>query len=359
MEESETPARGDCDAFLSYSSQERSAARELKLKLEVRGLTIWFDQDRLRPGLNWQEPLQRALQQSGSIIVTIGGSGIGRWQNEEMQAALRAAVALGRPVIPVLLPGSPSEDTVGAFLLNRTCVDLRDGYSEYQIDRLVWGIKGEKPGLNSQTGGTQSGAATGWILVAGSGGKKPVPGIAQTVSRRLGEALATAGFSLVTGGWNGVDEYVARAFAEQIQHDGQTLSGRLVQIMQSGARPQFPAGRLDSAGSEDDAWKRSIRRADAVVLVGGLGGTYQTAEWAEQLGKFVFPLADTRGPDRDHADAYKFYFTMLENWSRTPLSKLLTEDEFCSMANAAPGVVSDLIRLLRRLPLRTCNDATP
>ncbi len=351
--EKETTARGDCDAFLCYSSQNRSEARELKRKLEARGLTVWFDEDQFIPGKPWLEPLQEALRRSGSVIVAIGSSGLGPWQNEERQVALRYAVALQRPVIPVLLPDSPPKDTLDkdakeVFLLNRMWVELSDGYPEDQIDRLVWGIKGKKPDTIDQAPASQTGGATRWILVAGSGGKRPVPANIQGVSRRLGEALATAGFGLITGGWNGVDEHVARAFAEQIQRDDRSLSGRLVQVVEEGERPQFPAGRLDSAGSEYEAWRRSISRADAIVLIGGLGGTYQTGEWAEQNGKLVFPIADTRGPDRDHADAYNFYFAMLENWSQTPLSRLISEDEFSSMANPAPGVVSDLIRLLKR-----------
>jgi hypothetical protein len=319
--------------------------------LEARKLTIWFDEDQLRPGSNWLPLLEKALQQSGSVVVAIGSSGMGPWENEETQVALRDAVRLQRPVIPVLLPGSPPENKMNAFLLSRTWVDLRDGYSNDQIDLLVWGIKGQKPGLISRSDAAQNRAATRWILVAGSGGKKPVPANGQAVSKRLGEALAKTGFSLVTGGWNGVDDYVARAFAERIQQDGQSLSGRLVQVMQRGERPHFPAGRLNSDGSEEEAWKRSIERADAVVLVGGLGGTYQTEEFAEQIGKFVFPLADTRGPDLDHGDAYEFYFATLENWSRNPLSHFLTEDEFRSLGNPAPGVVSDLMRLLKQVLL--------
>jgi hypothetical protein len=148
-------------------------------------------------------------------------------------------------------------------------VNLRDGYANDQIDRLVWGITGQKPPLIGSSGPAQNPAATKWILVAGSGGITPVPARIEAVSKRLGEALATTGFSLVTGGWSGVDNYVARAFAEQIQQNGQSLSGRLVQVMQEGALPHFPAGRLVSGGSEDEAWNRSIERADAVVLVGG------------------------------------------------------------------------------------------
>jgi len=339
--------RSDFDVFLSHNSKDKPIVRELKQALTARKLTVWFDEDELRPGLAWQPLLEQGLQTAGSVVVAVGSSGMGPWQDEETQMALNLANALKRPVIPVLLPSCPEETVLNGFLLNRTWVDLRDGFSDESIARLVWGITGEKPSRIDSERPVAPPAATKWILVAGSGGLTPRPAKIDEVSRRLGTALAAAGFSLVTGGWNGVDHDVARAFVERIQQNGQSLSGRLVQVMQEGATPDFPAGRLVSGGSDDEAWRRSIERADAIVLIGGLGGTYQTGEWALQQDKPVFPLADTRGPLGTHDDAYKFYFATLKDWSRNPASRRLTEDQFQDLGNPAPGVVGDLVRLLK------------
>jgi hypothetical protein len=339
--------RSDFDVFLSHNSKDKPAARELKKVLMGRDLTVWFDEDELRPGLAWQPLLEQGLEAAGSVIVAVGGAGLGPWQGEETQAALNLALVLKRPVIPVLLPDCPADIALKGFLLNRTWVDLRGGYLDESIARLVWGITGEKPLLTGTQSPVAVPSATKWILVAGSGGVTPRPAKIDEVSKRLGAALATEGFSLVTGGWNGVDHDVARAFVERIQQNGQSLSGRLVQIMREGATPDFPAGRLVSGGSDDEAWRRSIERADAIVLIGGLGGTYQTGEWALQQDKPVFPLADTRGPLGTHDDAYKFYFTTLKDWSRNPASRRLTEDQFQVLGNPAPGVAGDLVRLLK------------
>jgi hypothetical protein len=339
--------RLDFDAFLSHNSNDKSEARQLKQLLESRGLTVWFDEDQLQPGLSWQPLLEQGLQIAGSVIVAIGSAGMGPWQTEETRAAISNAQSLNRPVIPVLLPNSASaEPALGAFLRARTWVDLRGGYSSLQINRLVWGITGRKVETGRDPSPKETRASTKWILVAGSGGSTAVPTNIEVVSRSLGDALATAGFSLVTGGWNGVDGYVARAFAERIQQSGQSLAGRLVQVMQEGARPHFPSGRLVSGGSEDDAWIRSVQRADAVVLVGGLGGTYRTGQIAQQLGKFVFPLADTRSADGYHSDAFNFYYSLLQDWKNNSLSSLLSQDEFLSIADPAPGVISNLVKLL-------------
>ncbi|MDX8501919.1 TIR domain-containing protein [Mesorhizobium sp. VK4C] len=348
---SEVGTGSDFDAFLSHSTKDKPAARELKQALEGRKLTIWFDEEQLRPGMSWQPLLEQGLQQAGSVVVAIGGTGMGPWQNEETRAALNNAEMMQRPVIPVLLPTAPPGDVVlGAFLQTRMWVDLRGGYSEDLVDRLVWGITGQKPIPAGSPGPLQTQAASKWILVAGSGGTTPIPDSIEAVSKRLGVALAISGFGLVTGGWNGVDDFVARAFASQIQQNGQSLSGRLVQVMQEGALPHFPAGRLVSGGSEEDAWVRSISRADAVVLIGGLGGTYRTGEVALQLGKYVFPLADTRVSKDMHDDAYRFYFAMLRDWENCRMSNI-SEDDFLAVSNPSPGVVADLVKLLGRVLL--------
>jgi hypothetical protein len=290
--------------------------------------------------------IEKGLQSSGSVIVALGSSGVGDWQSQESQLPLNLTSHAQRPIIPVLLPGFTNQDTLKGFLGNFTWVDLRNGYPAEQIDRLVWGITGEKEFACKTDPVSAPPTGTSWILVAGSGGITPRPSSIDDISKRLGDALASARFSLVTGGWSGVDDIVARAFSERLQQMGQALSGRLVQVMAEGETPHFPSGRLVSEGTENEAWRRSIERANAVVLVGGLGGTLTTGQWAVQMGKPVFPIADGRGPAGTHGDAYKFYFQTLHEWPRNPISKFLTKEQFEELGNPAPGVVKDLTRLL-------------
>jgi hypothetical protein len=49
------------------------------------------------------------------------------------------------PVIPVLLPGAPQLPELPLFLKAFTWVDLRGGFTDDGLDRLVWGITGQKP----------------------------------------------------------------------------------------------------------------------------------------------------------------------------------------------------------------------
>ncbi len=133
------------DAFLSHNSRNKPAVRELKKQLTARRLKVWFDEDELRPGIPWQELLEAGIKASQSVVVVVGSDGLGPWEDEEMQGALRLAAGDKRAVIPVLLPGAPSRPKLPMFLGNRTWVDLRNGLTSEGLDLLKWGITGEKP----------------------------------------------------------------------------------------------------------------------------------------------------------------------------------------------------------------------
>ena len=85
------------------------------------------------------------------MIVAVAVTGLGPWENEEMQAALQLAVREKRAVILLLLPGAPSiPDELPMFLGNRTWVDLRQGYTSSGIQKLLWGITGQKAKVNHE-----------------------------------------------------------------------------------------------------------------------------------------------------------------------------------------------------------------
>jgi phosphotransferase system HPr-like phosphotransfer protein/mannitol/fructose-specific phosphotransferase system IIA component (Ntr-type) len=133
------------DVFLSHNSKDKPVVRELKRRLAAKGLTVWLDEDELRPGIPWQELLEIGIRSSRSVVVVIGKDGLGPWENEEMQAALILAVDNKRPVIPVLMPGAQTMPRLPMFLGIRTWVDLRTDLNDDGVGRLVWGITGAKP----------------------------------------------------------------------------------------------------------------------------------------------------------------------------------------------------------------------
>lgn len=137
------------DCFPSHNSRDEPATRALAARLRAAGVSVWMDNEALRPGIEWQPGLEAGIRAAKSIAVLIGSRGMGRWQDQEVQVALNLAVRDRRPVIPVLLPGAPDAADLPAGLAIRTRVDLRPDANAHDgaaFDRLVWGITGVKPG---------------------------------------------------------------------------------------------------------------------------------------------------------------------------------------------------------------------
>lgn len=134
------------DVFLSHNSNDKPTVRQLKGLLAEHDLVVWLDEDQLPPGQPWQPLLEIGIESARSVAVLVGKDGLGPWEDEEVQAALHLAVRDKRPVIPVLLPGATTPPELSRFLVNRTWVDLRDGFTKEGVDKLIWGITGNKPG---------------------------------------------------------------------------------------------------------------------------------------------------------------------------------------------------------------------
>ncbi len=133
------------DVFLSHNSKDKPAVREIAEALRGQGIAPWFDIDELRPGVPWQDELEKAILETPAAAVCVGNHGMGPWQRPEVRACISQMVKRKRPVIPVLLPGAPDEPDIGIFLAENTWVDLRHGITEDGLNRLVWGITGRKP----------------------------------------------------------------------------------------------------------------------------------------------------------------------------------------------------------------------
>jgi TIR domain/Trypsin-like peptidase domain len=132
------------DVFLSYNSADKAMVCELRNRLAALHQVCWFDEDQLQPGIPWQKLLESGIRSSKSVAVIVGDKGLGPWENEEMEAALRLAVRDKRPVIPVILPGAESAPELPLFLSNRTWVDFRPGFDDANLAKLIWGITGQK-----------------------------------------------------------------------------------------------------------------------------------------------------------------------------------------------------------------------
>jgi len=150
-----------------------------------------------------------------------------------------------------------------------------------------------------------------WVLVAGTGRYK-LPEEVRLAAAAVGEATARSGCGLVTGGWPGVDYLAAESFGRVVAEKGHCLEDRLVQVVREDRRADFGGGRIVQTKVGALEWLEPQSYADAVVFIGGIGGTYGAFLSALHKGIPRFPLSATGG------DAAKAFQHMCELWDVFP-----------------------------------------
>jgi hypothetical protein len=138
------------DVFLSHNSQDKSFVEVLASKLvDEAGINPFLDKWHLIPGMPWQESLEQALEDSKTVLLCYGSSGLAPWHSEEIRSSIKLLMDDERRVIPVLLPGAnfPQQGNLPSYLRRLTWVDYRGGLSDDEAFlRVVTGIKGKPPG---------------------------------------------------------------------------------------------------------------------------------------------------------------------------------------------------------------------
>lgn len=137
-----SPSQAGFDVFLSHNSKDKPTVLRLAKALRERGLRVWLDQWQLIPGRPWQEALEHIVETVPAALVVVGDDGLGPWEIPEMRGCLSQFVEREMPVIPVILPGVKELPNLPLFLKQFTWVDLRDGLTAENLDRLHWGITG-------------------------------------------------------------------------------------------------------------------------------------------------------------------------------------------------------------------------
>jgi hypothetical protein len=132
------------DVFLCHNSEDKPAVREISQKLSKEGIKPWLDEEQIRPGTSWQTALGEQIKSIKSAAVFVGNSGIGPWQDEEIQAFLGQFMKRKCPVIPTTLASAKTTPELPWTLQNRHRVDFRVSDPD-PLNQLIWGITGQKP----------------------------------------------------------------------------------------------------------------------------------------------------------------------------------------------------------------------
>src|SRR5271169_6198713 len=137
------------DVFMSYHWRDHAPVEALALTLRDLGLRVFLDRWYLHPGRAWPQELESVMSACQALTICVGPSGMGPWQQREVNLALDRQVRESTfPVIPVLLPGA---DPVLGFLSQNTWVDLRGKPDDpVLISILAGAISGKAPGADAR-----------------------------------------------------------------------------------------------------------------------------------------------------------------------------------------------------------------
>ena len=123
------------------------------------------------------------------------------------------------------------------------------------------------------------------------------------------------------------------------------IEDALVLVVVRTESPAFAAGQLVFVERGKEEWDEPIRRADVVLLLGGLGGTKETGRRALEMRKPVLPIADTGG------DAKEMYIEMLMGWPALGWMGV-SEREFQRLGRPASSAIDAAVELTQKLSVR-------
>lgn len=85
--------------FLSYTRPDDADAKKIASALHKRGWEVWLADERLLPGMNWQDEIEKALRQSDVIAVLMNPDSLSR---PDAFFELGAAIGMGKHVVPIV-----------------------------------------------------------------------------------------------------------------------------------------------------------------------------------------------------------------------------------------------------------------
>lgn len=122
------------DVFISHSSKDKPAVRELAERLKANGLRLWLDEWEIKPGDMIGLKVEQGLEQSRTLILVMSGNAFAsEWMRLERQTALfRDPTNQQRRFIPLRLDDAEIHDTLKQFAY----IDWRQR-SAHQYGRLL------------------------------------------------------------------------------------------------------------------------------------------------------------------------------------------------------------------------------
>jgi hypothetical protein len=120
--------------FLSYSTTDRLFADDLLRRLESKGVRVWMAPRDVRPGSDYSESIQDAIETSAAVVALVSGEAN---RSRHVRAEIEIAFSAGKPLFPVRFSDVAPAKGLALFLGLGHWTDLFGADEAANLDRLA------------------------------------------------------------------------------------------------------------------------------------------------------------------------------------------------------------------------------
>jgi TIR domain-containing protein len=120
--------------FLSYSTTDRSFADDLLQRLEAKGVRVWMAPRDVRPGSDYSESIQDAIETSAAVVALVSGEAN---RSRHVRAEIEIAFSCGKALFPVRFSDVTPAKGLALFLGLGHWTDLFGPGEAANLDRLA------------------------------------------------------------------------------------------------------------------------------------------------------------------------------------------------------------------------------
>ena len=120
--------------FLSYSTTDRDSADDLLRRLEAKGVRVWMAPRDVRPGSDYSESIQDAIETSAAVVALVSGEAN---RSRHVRAEIEIAFSCGKPLFPVRFSDVAPAKGLALFLGLGHWTDLFGAGEAANLDRLA------------------------------------------------------------------------------------------------------------------------------------------------------------------------------------------------------------------------------
>jgi len=120
--------------FVSHSSDNRELAGELAAFLEARGVRVWIAPRDVRPGMDYSEQLQLAIEEASAFVVLVTDNAN---KSPYVRAETEMAFSTHKPIFPVRITDIQPAAGLALFLKIRHWTDAYGSAKKANLDRLA------------------------------------------------------------------------------------------------------------------------------------------------------------------------------------------------------------------------------